>query len=84
LPEKRVAPSSPLPSPNLSTIDAAAGFRVITLEALVDMKLLSNRDKDRTHVRDLIGVGLVDQSRLAKLPPVLADRLQGIHATPDT
>src|SRR5271170_3353482 len=29
-----------LPSPNLSTIDDPAGFRVITLEALVHMKLL--------------------------------------------
>jgi hypothetical protein len=69
------------------TIDDPAGFHVITLEAVVHMnvvhmKLLSNRDKDRTHLRDLIGVGLVDQSWLAKLPPVLADRLQGILATP--
>jgi hypothetical protein len=47
------------------------------------MKLLSNRDKDRTLVRDLISVGLIDQSWLAKLPPVLAERLQGILDTPD-
>jgi hypothetical protein len=61
-----------------------AGFPVITLEALVHMKLLSNRDKDRIHVRDLIGVGLVDRSWLVKLSPVLADRLQGILDTPDS
>jgi hypothetical protein len=61
-----------------------AGFRVITLDALVHMKLLSNRDKDRTHIRDLIGVGLVDQTWLAKLAPVLAERLQGILDTPDS
>jgi hypothetical protein len=48
------------------------------------MKLLSNRDKDRTHVRDLIGVGLIDGSWLAKLPSVLAERLQGILETPDS
>jgi hypothetical protein len=47
------------------------------------MKLLSNRDKDRTHLRDLIGVGLVDRSWLAKLPLVLAERLRGILDTPD-
>jgi hypothetical protein len=47
------------------------------------MKLLSNRDKHRTHVRDLIGVGLVDRRWLAKRPPVLAERLQGILDTPD-
>jgi hypothetical protein len=48
------------------------------------MKLLSNRDKDRTHVRDLVGVGLVDRSWLAVLPPVLAERLAGILDTPDS
>jgi len=47
------------------------------------MKLLSNRDKDRTQVRDLVGVGLIDGSWLAKLPPVLAERLQAILDTPD-
>ena len=50
---EKVRDEYPLPSPDLSTIDDPAGFRVITLEALVHMKLLSNRDKDRTHVHDL-------------------------------
>jgi hypothetical protein len=81
---EKVRAEHPLPSPDLSTIDDPAGFRVVTLEALVQMKLLSNRDKDRTHVRDLVGVGLVYQSWLAKLPPVLAERLQGILDTPDS
>ncbi len=81
---EKVRPDYPLPSPDLSTTVDPAGFRVITLEALVHMKLLSNRDKDRTHVRDLIGVGLVDRSWLAKLPPVLAERLAGILDTPDS
>jgi Uncharacterised nucleotidyltransferase len=72
-----------LPSPNLSTVNDPAGFRVITLEALVHMEFLSNRDKDRTHVRDLVGVGLIDRSWLAWLPPVLAERLQGILDAPD-
>ena len=81
---EKVRPEYPLPSPDLSTIVDPAGFRVITLEALVHMKLLSNRDKDRTHVRDLIGVGLVDRSWLATLPPVLAVRLEGILDTPDS
>jgi len=80
---EKVRADHPLPSPYLSTIDDPGGFRVITLEALVQMKLLSNRDKDRTHVRDLVGVGLIGRSWLAKLPPVLAERLQGILDTPD-
>ena len=80
---EKVRPDHPLPSPDLITIDDPAGFRVITLEALVHMKLLSNRRKDQVHVADLIGVGLIDRSWLAKLPPVLAERLQGILDTPD-
>jgi hypothetical protein len=47
------------------------------------MELLSNRDKDRTHIRDLIGVGLINRSWVAKMPPILAERLQGILDTPD-
>ena len=45
--------------------------------------LMSNRDKDRTHLRDLIGVGLIDVSCLAKLPPELAQRLKQILDTPN-
>jgi hypothetical protein len=81
---EKVRPDYPLTSPPLSTIDDPGGYRVITLEALVHMKLLSNRDKDRTHIRDLIGVGLIDRCWLARLPPVLAERLQGILETPDS
>lgn len=81
---EKVRAEHPLPSPDLSTIDDPAGFHVITLEALVHMKLLSNRLKDKVHVQDLIGVGLIDRSWLAKLPPVLAQRLQGVLDTPDS
>ncbi len=78
----RFAPSTALPSPSLTAVDDPAGYHVITLEGLVQMKLMSNRDKDRTHIRDLIGVGLIDRSWVAKLPTVLAERLQGILDTP--
>jgi hypothetical protein len=78
-----VRPDHPLPSPDITTADDPAGFRVITLHSLIVMKLLSNRDKDRTHVRDFIGVGLVDASWLPRLPPVLAHRLKQILDTPE-
>ncbi len=80
---EKVRAEHPLASPDLATIDDPAGFRVITLEALVHMKLLSNRRKDQVHVEDLIHVGLIDRSWLARLPPVLAERLQAILDTPD-
>jgi hypothetical protein len=82
--EEKVRDDYPFPSPSLSTIETAAGFRVITLEALVHMKLLSNRDKDRTHIRDLIGVGLIDRGWITRIPPILAERLQGILDTPES
>jgi hypothetical protein len=47
------------------------------------MKLLANRDKDRTDLRDLIGVGLIDESWLAKVPAEPADRLKVLLENPD-
>ena len=47
------------------------------------MKLTSFRDKDRTHVRDMIEVGLIDASWVIRLPEVLADRLQLLLDTPE-
>jgi hypothetical protein len=79
---EKTRPDHPMPAPDLDTVDDPAGFQVLTLEPLVMMKLMSNRDKDRTHVRDLVGVGLIDQSWVAKLPPILAERLQHILDTP--
>ncbi|MDZ4684331.1 MAG: nucleotidyltransferase family protein [Planctomycetaceae bacterium] len=73
----------PLPAPALETADDPAGFRVITLESLVTMKLLSNRRKDQVHVQDLIDVGLVNDAWLSRVPAELADRLRLILATPD-
>ena len=71
------------PAPDITTIDDPAGFRVLTFESLVQMKLLSNRRKDQVHIQDMIGVGLIDQSWLAKLPPLLAERLKAILDTPE-
>ena len=73
----------PLPAPEIQTVNDPANFRVITLESLVTLKLLSNRRKDQVHVDDLIGVGLIDQSWLTKVPAELKDRLQKILDTPD-
>jgi hypothetical protein len=72
-----------LPAPDIQTVNDPANFPVITLESLVLMKLMSNRRKDQVHVQDMIGVGLIDQSWLPKLPPELAGRLKLILETPD-
>jgi hypothetical protein len=71
------------PAPDIRDAEPAADYRVLTLEALVKMKLTSFRDKDRTHVRDMLDVGLIDSSWTARLPSELAARLQFLIDTPD-
>jgi hypothetical protein len=80
---EKTRPDHLLPAPEIQTVDDPANFRVITLESLVSMKLMSNRDKDRTHLRDLIDVGLIDSSWLPNLPSQLAERLRQVLDTPD-
>ena len=80
---EKTRPDHPLPAPEIQTVNDPANFPVIALESLIAMKLMSNRDKDRTHLRDMIGVGLIDRSWLPKLPPELAHRLQQILDTPE-
>ena len=70
-------------APDVTESEPATGFRVVSLGALVQMKLTSFRDKDRTHLRDLIGVGQIDHTWPARLPPVLAARLQEILDNPN-
>ena len=80
---ERVRPDYALPAPEVIESEPAEMFRVLRLDALVRMKLTSYRDKDRTHLRDLISVGLVDESWRLKLPDELAARLQSLLDAPD-
>jgi hypothetical protein len=80
---ERVNPTDPVPAPEISEAEESASFRVVALEALVRMKLVAHRDKDRTHIRDLIGVGLIDATWPEKFPEPLAERLRQILANPD-
>jgi len=70
-------------APSLSEAQNLEGLSVLSLEALVRMKLTSYRDKDRTHLRDLLEVGLVDQTWVGRLPGLLCERLQAILDTPE-
>ncbi|MFN0131617.1 MAG: hypothetical protein ACKVW3_03645 [Phycisphaerales bacterium] len=78
-----IKPGEVLPSPPVEESTDLGAFRVVTLEALVRIKLTAFHDKDRTHLRDLIGVELVDAAWLPRLPTVLAARLQQLLDTPD-
>jgi hypothetical protein len=70
-------------APDVADSERSAGLRVLSLEALVRMKLTAFRLKDQVHLLDLIGVGLIDQSWPARLPPVLATRLQQLLDNPN-
>ena len=70
-------------NPGLESSLNTGEFKVISLESLVQIKLTAFRDKDRTHVRDLIEVGLIDDTWPSKFPAVLADRLQSILDDPE-
>lgn len=70
-------------TPVLKQTEPGDGFDLIPLEDLVRMKLISFRDKDRMHLRDLAAVGLLDGKWPARFPPVLGERLQAILNDPE-
>ena len=73
---EKVRPEYPLPSPETSDSELIEpGKTVVSISGLVTMKLMSNRDQDRVHLRDLIDVELVGRDLLENLPPELAERL---------
>lgn len=78
---QRVRPeyNTPAPSVEESEIDPQ-GYRVVSLPALVRMKLTSNRRIDQVHIEDLLRVGLIDDALRATLPRDLSDRLAAIEA----
>ena len=71
------------PAPDVTEAKSTGTARVVSLEALVRMKLTSFRLRDRVHIQDLIGVGLVDQSWVKRLRADLGVRLQQLLDNPD-
>ena len=80
---ERVRPHHVVVAPDVEESVKRDQFRVLSLESLVRMKLTSFRDKDRTHLRDLLDVGLIDASWPARFAPELAARLQQLIDTPE-
>ena|SRR5688572_8163263 len=80
---EKVRPESLAPSPDVTESEPTDTFRLVTLDALVRMKLTAFRDKDRTPLRDLIDVGLQDASWVNRLTPELATRLQTLLDNPE-
>lgn len=80
---ERVAPTDLEPNPPLSQPVSLSGTHVLALEPLVRMKLVAHRTIDWVHLRDLIGIGLIDDTWPDRFPAELADRLRAILANPD-
>src|SRR5882724_8728955 len=53
--------NDPAITPDVTESEKTPELRVVTLQALVRMKLTSFRLKDRVHLLDLLGVGLIDR-----------------------
>ena len=53
------------------------------LDRLIVMKLTAFRDKDRTHLRDMIDVGLIDAATVGRLPEPLRGRLEQLLDDPN-
>ncbi len=77
-------PSYVCEAPSLDeTVRDPTGFLVLNVAALVRMKLTSNRDIDRVHVRDLLDVGLITAAVESSLPTSLRGRLAHIRRSAD-
>jgi hypothetical protein len=82
---EKVRPEYAAPAPDVKESEkpGEGQVRVLSLEALVRMKLTSFRDKDRTHLRDMLEVGLIDATWKPRFTEPLAARLQQLIDTPD-
>jgi len=80
---EKVRPDYAAPAPDVFESEETETFRLLSLDALVRMKLTSFRDKGRVHLRDLIDVGLVDSGWLEQLPVALRPRLQDLLNNPE-
>jgi hypothetical protein len=81
--DENVLDTQPIPFADVAESVSAEEYQVLTLDALVRMKLNSFRRKDQVHLLDLLDVGLIDSSWLPTLAPEHAIRLQQLLDDPD-
>lgn len=73
-----------LPAPDVDDALLIERHNIVSLEALVRMKLVAFRTKDRMHLIDMLDVGLVDESWLGRVPKELVPRLQELLDDPES
>jgi hypothetical protein len=79
---EKVRPEYAAPAPDVTESAKPDQVLVLTLEALVRMKLTSFRLKDQVHLQDLLEVGLIDASWVPRMGPELGARLQQLIDMP--
>lgn len=80
---EKVKETDPVPAPEVTESERAVTFQILSLPALVRMKLVAYRRKDQVHLIDMIRLGMLDATWPDKYPPVLADRLRELLADPE-
>ncbi len=80
---EKVRETELLANPDVACSEQVAGFQVLALPALVQIKLTAFRTIDKVHLRDVLDVGLIDETWKARYPPELAARLQLLIDTPE-
>jgi hypothetical protein len=81
---EKVRPDYPVSAPDVTESERfPEGIQVLSLDALVRMKLTSFRWVDRTHLLDMIEVGLINKDNPPDLPPPLRDRLREVFENRD-
>lgn len=80
---KKVREEYPEPVPAIDHYEMMDDSRTLPFEKLITMKLTSYRKKDQVHLLDMISIGLLDESWLDRLSPVLRLRLEELLNDPD-
>ncbi len=83
LAERKVRDEYSTATPSIDQAVDIEGRSIVKLTALVEMKLNSFRDKDRTHLRDMIQIGLIDSTWSERFEKNLGDRLQELLDDPE-
>jgi hypothetical protein len=81
--KEKLRPEFTFPTPDVDESEVGPEFCTVSLHGLLQLKLIAYRDKDKTHIRDMIDVELIDATWVARFPTPLAERLQAILDTPE-
>ena len=85
LANEKVKSTDLVPTPDVTQTESSADGKFVHLDlvSIVRMKLTSYRRKDQVHLLDMMSVGLIDESWVAKYPPELSERLQNLLNDPE-